>query len=357
MFTEEDNKKCLEEIFKNVDLNEMVLGDTEDDSELISNHISSEISEAAVATFAELKSNMAKQLKPWHKVDNSFNKRLNKRWKRPLDLLDLLIITSLDAGETFNKEMRPLAIQKNDFVFEALCRLHARACLVSREIIHLMKGGYASGALSRWRTLHEIAVVGYFVKKHGNDVAERYLLYQAIDSYKAMLQYGEHAEKLENDPYSEEEIKCITEARDDLIDRFGTQYGKPNGWAIDALNKKRVDIYDIERESGIGHLRPYYKLASHSIHAGSKGCFFDIGLSEYNGNVMMAGPSDEGLVEPGSLMAMSLSQITTCFLLLTPTVNGLIYLKTIQLLVEEINAELSKVCEHTPAQTNTVSEK
>ncbi|WP_321429362.1 DUF5677 domain-containing protein [uncultured Methanolobus sp.] len=357
MFTTDENKKFIEEIYKNIDVDNFNLDDIGDVDEYISEIFNEAISEASMSTFEDLKSNLLNQLEFWRAADDTFEQRLYEVWEKPLNLLEMLIIIAIEGGSIYNEEMRPDAVQNKDYVFESLCRLHARACLVSREILNLMKGGYASGALSRWRTLHEIAVVGYFIKKHGNDVAERYLCYHVIDSYKAMRQQLEFTEYLEISQYSEKEIKYITEARDDLIDRFGKQYGEPNGWATDVFNGKRVRFADIEKEAGIDHLRPYYKLGSHSIHAESKGFLFDIGLVGTKKDIMMAGPSNMGLADPGSLMALSLSQITTCFLLMNTTVNGLIYLKTIQLLVKEIDAELSKVHEYTISRANEFSKK
>lgn len=340
-----------------MNLEDFNLDNVDDVGEHISEIFNEAISEVTISTLEDLKSDLLNQLEFWRAADDTFEERLYEVWKKPLDLLEILIIIAIEGGSIYNEEMRPKAAQNNDYVFESLCRLHARACLVSREILNLMKGGYASGALSRWRTLHEIAVVGYFIKKHGNDIAERYLLYQHIDSYKAMLQHIEYAEYLQDSQYSEEEIKHVTEVRTHLINRFGKQYGNPNGWATEVFNGKPVKFANIEKEAGIDHLRPYYKLGSHSIHAESKGCFFDIGLLGAKKDIMIAGPSNMGLADPGSLLAISLSQITTCFLLLNPTVNGLIYLKTIKLVVKEINDELTKVHEYTISRANETSKK
>src|SRR5262249_50921986 len=64
----------------------------------------------------------------------------------------------------------------NDFVFEALVRLHARSCLVAEEVCWLMEGGFASGAHSRWRTLHELVTVS-----NGTGFVRKLLLPDGID--------------------------------------------------------------------------------------------------------------------------------------------------------------------------------
>ncbi|MCM1987367.1 DUF5677 domain-containing protein [Methanococcoides seepicolus] len=352
MFTEEENNKCLEEIFKEIYSNNQTLDEFENIKEEIPKCISAEISEASASIFEELKSDVQNKLELWRATDDTFKQRLNGVWKQPFDLLELLVLISLEAGSTYNKEMRPLSAQKKDFVFEALTRLHARSCLISREILHLMKGGYASAALSRWRTLHEIVVVGYFIKKYGNDVAERYLLHQAIESCKAMRQYQKHAEKLGYAPHSEEEIENTRKARDNLIKRFGKSFGNQYGWAAGVLKINSIKFSNLEKEIGFEHMRPYYKLGSHSIHAESKGFFFDIGLPEGKKDIMMAGPSNMGLADPGNLMAISLYQITTLLLLLEPTINSLTCTQTMQLMIDEIGEKLLEVHEYTKSQMN-----
>jgi hypothetical protein len=98
-----------------------------------------------------------------HKVsDEGFARRNFRRWKKPLNLLELLWNCSEKVGARFNQTERPGAIVAKDYQFEALVSLHARALLISREILCLLYGGFPDGALSRWRSLHEIAVTAVF---------------------------------------------------------------------------------------------------------------------------------------------------------------------------------------------------
>ncbi len=79
--------------------------------------------------------------------------------------------------------------KEGDFVFDVVIRLHARACQIASEVLKLLKSGFADGAHARWRSLHEVAVVALFIHKHGNDVAEKYLLHDVVESYRAATQY------------------------------------------------------------------------------------------------------------------------------------------------------------------------
>src|SRR5260370_35431821 len=67
-----------------------------------------------------------------------------------------------------------------------LIRLLVRGCQVTDEIICLLENGFADGAMARWRTLHEIAVVAAVISQHGEDIAERYVDHQAVWSKRAL---------------------------------------------------------------------------------------------------------------------------------------------------------------------------
>jgi len=75
----------------------------------------------------------------------------------------------------------------------------------------------------------------------------------------------------------------------------------------------------LEEYMKFDHLRPYYKWACHNVHSGPKGITFKLGLlnkSEAN-QILVAGPSNYGLADPGQSCAISLGQITTCLLYIT----------------------------------------
>jgi hypothetical protein len=150
------------------------------------------VANASDLIWKKLRREAPAMLKDRRRERRGFETRLARRWGRALDLLATLREIAVEAGDDFNTEFRPEPATAKDFVFEVLTRLHARACQVASEVIILLRSGHADGAHARWRTLHEIAVVGFFVRSHGNDVAERYILHNAIESYRAALGYQEH---------------------------------------------------------------------------------------------------------------------------------------------------------------------
>lgn len=234
--------------------------------------------------------------------------------------------------------MRMTAEKENDYVFLALTRLHAKACLVSQEIAILMKHGYASGAHARWRSLHEIAVTALFIKEHDNEVAERYLNYRGIEAYYAKKQYKEYSARLHCKPLQEEEERDAINLKNFLVEKYGESFENLYGWASKELNKSRPKFADIEKAVGIEYMRPYYKMASNAVHAESNGTFFNIGLSKSaDEKILLAGPSDSGLADPGSGTAVALNLMNAILITSRPTAENLIILQATSMLVTEIN--------------------
>jgi hypothetical protein len=282
----------------------------------------------------------------------AIKKRLNELWKDPFGLLELFLILSTEAGAKFNRENRPIASEQNDYVFEALTRLHAKACLIGQEIITLMRNGYAAGAFARWRSLHEIAVVSLFINKYGNSTAERYLCYDIIESYRALREYiyhpdiyKKHSEVLGYAPYPYDEIKNIEKLRNQLCNQFDN-IDKSFGWAAEDLGDKSPNFHKIEKDVGLDYLRPFYNMSNHFIHAGPKGTVFNMGLSEkVEGHILLTGPSNFGMADPGSCMAISLNQVNRALLSTKPNVQTLVFMETIKYLVDEINKQLIEIHE------------
>ena len=102
--------------------------------------------------------------------------------------------------------------------------MHARACQIASEVLVLLRSGHADGAHARWRSLHEIAVVSLFIKSAGNQIAERYLLHNTVESYKSAQLYQDYCKTLGYEPLSEQEFKEIESAYKHLVSKFGPAY-------------------------------------------------------------------------------------------------------------------------------------
>jgi len=255
-------------------------------------------------------------------IARGFEKRLYRRWKRGLDLLEVYLLLASEVGDLFNDTYRPEAARTDDYVFEALIRLQARAVQVGREVLTLLRGGFADGAHARWRTAHEVAVVANFLRSKGPETARRYLEHEVVESYKAMVQYDEYADRLQCEHYPAEERAQLAAMRDSLCTRYGQEFEGDYGWAAEALSRRRPRFSDIEKASGLGHLRPYYRMASHNVHAGAKGIMFHLGVAD-GADVVLAGPSNWGLASPADGVARSVLQATIALLVTRPDVDNL----------------------------------
>lgn len=272
---------------------------------------------------------------------NRFEGRLYKQWKKPFELLRLVLNVSMEMGGDFAQHHGVKAAAEKNHEFEALVKLHARGCLISGEVLQLMEGGYASGAMARWRALHETAVVASFIRTHGGDTAERYLHHAAIETRKAAHQQQKYHQRLGQSQIPQEELDRLDLIREKLCEKYSTHYDSDWGWAAAALGGKKPTFTMIEESAGLDHFRPYFKLACYSTHAGSKALWYDLGTSlvPRDSPVLLIGPSDAGMEEPGQCTALSLVQIFSLLILSQrPHWPGLQYVKAMDIIGREAMA-------------------
>jgi len=282
-----------------------------------------------------IKSKVVPVLRSEKKYRSGFESRLRRIWGRALDLLEIHIIISLEAGHFFNVRYRQEASASQDRIFEVLVRLHARGCQISSEILTLLKAGFADGSHARWRTLHELAVVAYFIKeKEDDELAERYLLHSAVESYRGAMQYQKHYEALGEKPIKENVMRKIEDSVNKLCERFGPNFREKYGWAAKSLDNPNPSFADIENSAGFEHMRPWYKMASHNVHANPKGIMFRLGYDQRD--LMLAGPSNEGPADPGQSTALSLLQLTVPLLSLHVSAENLLELLVLSKLTHEV---------------------
>lgn len=239
-------------------------------------------------------------------------------WGTAFDITEMVIKVASEIGEFFYKKHVP-PDGVHDYVFEALGRLTARACRMAEEVLVLLKAGYGQAAMSRWRALHEVAVVANFIQENGEDCAERYFAHEAVETWRAAEEFQEHAETLGYEPYSDEQMAALQAAFDAAIQRYGAQFAGHYGWAHAALRATdptaNADLTTIANSAGLGHMRPYYRMASHPSHAKAKGITFNPDAARGDREqVLLTGPGPAGLADPGSATVRSLVQVVAAFL-------------------------------------------
>jgi hypothetical protein len=290
----------------------------------------------ATEMLADLKRRWPKELRDQQKDLAGFRARLRERWKKPLDLLHMLLVICREVGADVNQELvRAPEFANRPHLVDVLRRSHARSCQITAEILTLLEGGFADGAMARWRTLHEVAVTTSFIAEHGEELAERYVLHQAVESKRAADQYEQCVPRLGYEPLDAATLQAIQNEFDAVVTRFGATFRGSYGWAAQHLGIAEPNFSQIERAVGEDHLRAHYRLASHNVHANPKGVFFSLGLIPET-PLLLAGPSNSGLTEPGQGAARSLSVVTAVFCTLHPSLDNNVALRVINSLVEEV---------------------
>lgn len=314
-------------------------------------HLSEGFSETILAG---LKAKWRREWSQQRRDMRGFRDRLDARWGQGLGGLRMLVTIAREFGEAFNED-GSMGQGGSGFSFDVLRRLHARGCQVADEVICLLSSGLADGAMARWRTIHEIAAVAYLIGQHGDGLAERYVAHQIVETRSGAIQYRKHQARLNQEPISDEELEQIEAEYRAALTRFGEAFGGQYGWAAEHINRKRPTIADILEAADIGHLSPYYKMASHNIHANPKGVFFRLGLVGET-EALLAGPSNGGLTDPGHATALSLVQISSVLMDANMTVDSIVAIKIMQRVADEIGQALLTAQRQLDADERLLSE-
>ena len=260
-------------------------------------------------------------------IRTGFEERLHRHWRPALQRLEAVILAAHEAGDMFAKEQTQRG--RRPILADALIRIHARSCLVAREILTLLHTGFASGAHARWRTLHELAVTAFFVSERGQDVARAYLDHANIIGWRNLTTYQAHAVRLGERPVPADEVEELRREQAALIGHYGPSFGGDWGWAAWALGRPKARFVDVEVAVDMGHFRPYFQMANHPVHAGARGLYFDLGAKASRGQIYLTGASNTGLEDPGRGTAISLSQATAALLLADVTPDRFVYMQAI----------------------------
>lgn len=295
--------------------------------------------ETADALFESLKQRWEAESRQQQIDLDGFRERLAQRWGDGLERLKMLVTISREYGSELNSELRPRGGGDKPLTFDVLIKLHARACQVFEEVVCLLSNGFADGAMARWRTLHEIAAVAFLLGRFGEELAERYLHHEVVEARRAATQYQRHHKRLGYEPFGQDELDAIERRYKEMIAKYGKSFRNAQGWAAKHLGKDDPSISDIQEAASIDHLAPFYKMASHNVHANPKGVLFKLGLVGES-TVLLAGPSNAGLADPGHAAALSLVQISSALLHLSPTVDYIVLMKIMQSLTIEIGEAL-----------------
>lgn len=270
---------------------------------------------------------------------DAFKESLDERWGKGLDALKMLIMISRELGSEINHDLRLQSGGATPKTFDVLTKLHARACQVAEEIHCLLSHGFADGAMARWRTMHEIACVAAVIGQHGEALAERYAAHGIVESHRVAKDYAKHHVRLQHRPFEPGEFEEVEKRYQEALAKYGKDFRETHGWASVALGKPSPTLADIQVAAGIDHFSPYWRFAGDNVHANPRGVFFKLGLID-QAEILLAGPSNAGLADPGHATALSLMQVSASLLPLAPTLDHTIMVQFMMQLADEIGEAL-----------------
>ena len=312
---------------------------------------------AVDSRLTEIKQNYSSVRHKRQRQMEQFENKVKRRWGKPLELMELQIETATNACADPSRQTNYDPHRSTDYVIEALIRLHVRACRVSREILLLLHSGYADGALARWRTLHEIAVIAAVIRKFDNDIAKKYLLHDVVEYYKTNLGIQKALRKLGQEPPIDDEFDKIEPLYNRRIRKFGSSFKNRYGWAASVTKSKNPTMYDLEQLTDNDDLRPFVGMANDNVHVNAYGDHNRLATSLLNQKVLLGGPSNSGLKEPGILTARSLGNMTSVLLKTKSSSDRAITGLALMDLVDEITEAFQTVEKELEAQVDAFKGK
>ncbi len=305
--------------------------------------ISDTLPEVSLIIYESLLEKSSEMLERDRLMRVGFESRLLLKWSEPLKMLKMMNVIALEVGKNIYKEMYVDGKDKISAKDEVLIRTHARGCRIVDEIICLLKGGYSDAAFARWRTLHELSVLCFFIEENSIDLSQRYLHYYNVQSYSELKEYMKNQEKLGLEPLDPSIVHKLENEVAKLKSKYGDVFLEPYGWAATVLSKKQRSFKGIEYKVGLSHFRPYYKLACNNVHFGAKGSLYNLGLIDDYQHVLFSGASNYGLADAGQNSAISLTQICATLAVHKSTYESLIGVNILNMLLDNVCNSFVKV--------------
>ncbi len=241
------------------------------------------------------------------KVPRGFWRRFQRRWSKPLKLLEEVISLSGSLGAEAGS---PKFGEMSDEYWLVMRSLHARTCLHGRGVLALLSNGLVDPAWSQWRDCHESATIARFIAD-SPDMAPRYLKFTYVNKYKLAKElYEIGSDQAPKKAELDHLEKLADEVRQDLKRDYGRS-GISNYYGWSGLG----DFKDIEAEVSKGDAwnpRGEYIFSGERIHAAPNA---GEPYREESGRlVFVVGPMNTGLTGPADLTSIAVSRATVALL-------------------------------------------
>jgi hypothetical protein len=295
---------------------------------------------AALQWYERLLADASSYLDNRRRNTNAFERQLQQRWGNAFDRLELLLAFCQQVGADVFERTQGHPEKQAPPRFVALSGLHAVGCRTGSEILALLKSGHAAGAMARWRTLHEHAVVAQFIDEQGGDTAERFVAHRAIGKLKASEKHNLSANESGQPPIDEPELKGLERERDVLVTRYGKGFKTDYGWAAAALGNpdSRPNFSEIQTRVKQDRWSGSYQVANQRIHTVAAEILeSDAVLGPVE--IVTASPSNRYLGIPGNSAALALYRLTLILVHNEPTATDLLAAIVLGKLVTDVQMQ------------------
>lgn len=266
------NRSELEKIVEEIDFKKLSL------------EVIDELSDDSVKYFEKT---MDEMISNERKSINYFLHTLNGEYGKAFKASESLYLLTIEAGEEFTNfasNLDPKVMEGKQYLFTALKEIHGRACQQYDEIVCLLENGFPDGALARWRSLYELAVIAHFIMENGEETAESFV----------------------NSAFSNDRYDWAKAA-----DCFKEQ-------------KRPVSFAHILKQSSFDSEKWWniYNTSNKLVHASPQGTFDRLGRGFEDRSFIMAGRSSYGIKLPAEASAIFLCIVTEIYLNLFPNGNS-----------------------------------
>ena len=190
--------------------------------------------------------------------ENDFSDEVNQKLKVIYKLVDDFV---LQADHIIEKNK---VDNNDDIVLDILFDNTKKSYFIFKEIVCLIQSQFFSGAYARWRSLHELFVLSYFIKKHGKECAIEYIKSIYLQGKHIFDTYINAQNKFQkSERFTDDEINKINEFCNEYFKDIKDSKISYN-WASSCL--KKPSFANMEKDVGLEHLHTFYKMASMLIH-------------------------------------------------------------------------------------------
>jgi len=208
---------------------------------------------------------------------NGFINRLLYNYQEPISEFTIFTEHILTNARDF------INLNKNNKtnLFKVIKLIFIRCNLIVKEIECLIKNGFASGAVARWRSLYEYSVISIFIINSGEETAKRYLDFIDIERYKEANDYNRYCEYLCFSKLENNIVDDLKSKYNELKKKYGDEFANGDyGWASNIIKKEnkrdRIKFDEIRDQTDQKDLLIYYKFSCQYIHSSSKNLIFNL---------------------------------------------------------------------------------